>query len=283
MAPQPGAERLLAKRLFQKTPSARLCLALGLGLLLLAGCGGGDEGGSSTGAGASSDPSTTASSQGAAQKQSSSARTQGPSAADEAKGQPQGSSAASDQASSGGAGGKHGAHIASPKGPRETAPTPAQTANATVADMALESPAISPTAGSVGVLPATYTCDGKDSWPALSWQGVPAGTAELALFAMSLQPVEEKLFVDWAVAGLDPSLTGIEAERLPKGAVVGRNSFGKIGYEICPPAPGETYMFAVYALPRALSPPKGFDSRELRKEVLDVSGNVGLLPAAYAR
>jgi hypothetical protein len=42
-------------------------------------------------------------------------------------------------------------------------------------------------------------------------------------------------------------------------------------------------MFAVYALPQKLSPQKGFDARELRKEVLDISGNVGLLPAVYER
>jgi phosphatidylethanolamine-binding protein (PEBP) family uncharacterized protein len=149
--------------------------------------------------------------------------------------------------------------------------------------MSLESPALKPVAGSVPALPATYTCDGKDSWPALRWAGVPPGTAELALFAMNVQPIEEKLFFDWAVAGLDPGLEGIEAARLPKGAVVGKNGFGKNGYSICPPGVGETYMFALYALPQRLSPSKGFDPRELRKEVLGISGNVGLLPAAYLR
>jgi phosphatidylethanolamine-binding protein (PEBP) family uncharacterized protein len=133
----------------------------------------------------------------------------------------------------------------------------------------------------MGVLPAVYTCDGKDSWPALRWAGVPEGTAELALFAMNVQPVEEKLFFDWAVAGLNPSLTGIEAGTLPKGAITGQNSFGKAGYSICPPGTGETYMFALYALPQRLSPGQGFDPRTLRKEVLALSGNVGLLPTAY--
>ncbi|HEX4464596.1 MAG TPA: YbhB/YbcL family Raf kinase inhibitor-like protein [Solirubrobacterales bacterium] len=156
-------------------------------------------------------------------------------------------------------------------------------AHATVADMSLESPAIVASGGSPGRLAATYTCDGKDSWPALHWGGVPAGTAELALFAMNVQPVEEKLFVDWAVAGIDPSLASIEADRLPKGAVVGTNSFGNRGYSICPPGAGEIYMFALYALPQSLSPQRGFDPRELRKEILAVSGNVGLLPTVYER
>jgi hypothetical protein len=170
-----------------------------------------------------------------------------------------------------------------PKGPAEQAPTPEQVAHATVADMSLESPAIVASGGSPGRLAATYTCDGKDSWPALHWGGVPAGTAELALFAMNVQPVEEKLFVDWAVAGIDPSLASIEADRLPKGAVVGTNSFGNRGYSICPPGAGEIYMFALYALPQSLSPQRGFDPRELRKEILAVSGNVGLLPTVYER
>ena len=113
---------------------------------------------------------------------------------------------------------------------------------------------------------------------------MPAGTAELALFAMNVQPVGGKLFFDWAVAGIDPSLEGIEAGDLPKGAVTGRNSLGKVGYSICPAqGTGESYVFALYALPARLSAQKGFDARVLREEVLASSGNAGLLVASYAR
>ena len=52
--------------------------------------------------------------------------------------------------------------------------------------------------------------------------------------------------------------------------------------EICPEE-AETYVFALYALPKALSPASGFDARELRKRILDLSGNVGLLPVSYVR
>jgi phosphatidylethanolamine-binding protein (PEBP) family uncharacterized protein len=156
-------------------------------------------------------------------------------------------------------------------------------ANATVADITLQSPAIVAAAGAPGRLAATYTCDGKDSWPALHWGGVPAGTKELILYAMNVQPVEGQLFVDWALAGLDPSLEEIGAGELPKGAVVGKNGFGKLGYSLCPTGSGEIYMFALYALPRSLSLGRGFDAREVRKQILDVSGNVGLLPAVYER
>jgi hypothetical protein len=148
--------------------------------------------------------------------------------------------------------------------------------------MKLESPAILASEGNPGSLSPTYSCDGKDSWPAMRWSGVPAGTAELALYAMNVQPVDGKLFVDWAVAGLDPGLGGIEEGKLPKGAVVGTNGFGKRGYSICPEGRGEIYMFAVYALPKRLALAPGFDAREARGQILGVSGNVGLLPALYA-
>ncbi len=148
--------------------------------------------------------------------------------------------------------------------------------------MKLESPAIGSADAGLGTLPTRYTCDGEDSWPQLLWGRVPSDTKELAVFAMNSQPVDGKLFVDWAVAGLEPSLTGIEAGRLPKGAVVGTNSFGKRGYSICPRSGSEIYVFAVYALPTKLSLSPGFDGREARKRILDVSGDVGLLVTSYS-
>jgi phosphatidylethanolamine-binding protein (PEBP) family uncharacterized protein len=149
--------------------------------------------------------------------------------------------------------------------------------------MSLESPSSQASSGGPQTLPATYTCDGKGTSPSLRWQGVPQGTAELVLLAMNIQPVEGKLFFSWAVAGLSPELTEMEAGQLPKGAVVGRNGFGRAGYEICPEGGGETYMFSLFALPKKLSPAQGFDPSALRKEVLDTSGNVGLLALSYAR
>jgi phosphatidylethanolamine-binding protein (PEBP) family uncharacterized protein len=100
---------------------------------------------------------------------------------------------------------------------------------------------------------------------------------------MNLRPVNGTLFFDWAVAGLSPDLGAIEAGKLPKGAIVGRNSFGKKGYGICPESGEETYMFTLFALPKKLSPEQGFDPLTLRKEVTDTSGNVGLLALSYLR
>jgi hypothetical protein len=40
---------------------------------------------------------------------------------------------------------------------------------------------------------------------------------------------------------------------------------------------------ALFALPKPLSPQKGFDPRPLREEILAVSRDVGLLTVAYGR
>jgi phosphatidylethanolamine-binding protein (PEBP) family uncharacterized protein len=173
--------------------------------------------------------------------------------------------------------------VPQPTGEREPGITPQQRKEATVASMSMQSPSSQASAGGPQALPAEYTCDGKGTSPALRWQGVPPGTAELVLFAMNIQPVEGKLFFDWAVAGLSPELEEIEAGKLPKGAVAGLNSFGKTGYEICPESGAETYMFTLFALPKKLSPSQGFDPIALRKAVASISGNAGLLALSYAR
>ena len=278
MAQRTGAERFLASP--AKSASARVLLALALAALLLGGCGGGSSDSESQG---------TASSAAAAEQEG--GKASAPAVGSKDRSGSQGESKAPGAASGAPAGGedssgqggqKQGPAIAAPKGPQEQAPSAAELANATVADMSLQSPAILSSGGEPGSLSPAYTCDGKDSWPALSWSGVPAGTAELALYVMNVQPVQGQLFVDWAVAGLDPGLTAIEEGKLPKGAVVGQNSFGEPGYSICPQGSGEIYMFAIYALPKRLGAPKGFDARELRRQILATSGNVGLLPALYA-
>lgn len=181
--------------------------------------------------------------------------------------------------------GKQGSTVTVPSGEQERGITPQQRAKATVLSMEVDSPSLQPAStGGVAMLPATYTCDGKDTWPELTWRGVPAGTAELALYVMNLRPVGGELFYDWTVAGLDPSLTGIPSGRLPKGAVEGRNSSGKVGYSVCPAkGSSETFLFALYALPEPLSVRRGFDPNAVRREIAQQAGNSGVMAAGYRR
>ncbi len=265
-----------------RAASARIFLALAVAALVLAGCGGGSSDDSSS---VSSSTSSTPNAQGDAKVADSSGA---PGGTDE------GDASAAKKASGGGAatggpgqqpapGAKQGSSVPQPTGEPEPGITPEQRREATVASMTLQSPSSQPPSGGPQALSAEYTCDGKNTSPALRWQGVPQGTAELALLAMNIQPVKGKLFFDWAVAGLSPELEEIEAGKLPKGAIVGRNSFGKADYEICPEGSSETYIFALFALPQKLSPNPGFEPFAFRKAVLDISGNAGILALGYSR
>jgi phosphatidylethanolamine-binding protein (PEBP) family uncharacterized protein len=268
-------KRLLAKP--ERTASARILLALAVAALVLVGCGEGSSGGSNSGSSSSSalgTPSTAA---------SSGATGGAGSGAPSAKDATGGGSVAGGEGQQPSRGAKQGPPVPQPTGAPEPGITPQQRREATVASMILQSPSSQPSSGGPQALPAEYTCAGKSTSPALRWQGVPQGTAELVLFVMNIQPVGGKLFFDWAVAGLSPELEEIEAGKLPRGAVVGRNGFGKMGYEICPEGGGETFMFALFALPKRLSPSQGFEPLALRKAVTDVSSDVGLLALSYAR
>jgi phosphatidylethanolamine-binding protein (PEBP) family uncharacterized protein len=272
MAQRTGADRRLASR--ASAASARVALALAaLFLIALAGCGGDEDSDSGS-------PS--------AERQAGSGAAVQEGAAGDSEAPP-GSAGAQDAGAAGGGGGageggKQGPRVPAPQGTREPELTPEQKAEATVASIKLQSPAVRQSEGSLAALPSTYTCDGENSWPPLRWEGVPQGTVELALVAMSLQPVDGKIFFDWALAGIEPEVEEIEAGRLPRGAVMGQNGFGKVGYSICP-APGEreSYFFALYALPRELALSRGFDPAELRRQAQEISQNAGLLVASYAR
>jgi phosphatidylethanolamine-binding protein (PEBP) family uncharacterized protein len=272
ITPPGGDIRLLAPT--ARHASARVLLALAaIAALGLSGCGGGDSGSgetSSTAAGAQQQNGSAPSKAEASQEGSAAKQAKKP---QQPAGAPAGSPSSEGE-------GKHGKPIQLPKGSPEPTATPAEEAQATVADIALQSPDI----GADSALPATFTCDGSNTWPALQWQGVPAGTQELVLFAMNVAPVGGELFFDWALAGIDPALSELESAKLPKGAVAGQNSFGKSGYEICPSqGSAETYVFALYALPQRLAAQKGFDPTALRRQVQAISKNAGILAASYGR
>jgi phosphatidylethanolamine-binding protein (PEBP) family uncharacterized protein len=155
----------------------------------------------------------------------------------------------------------------------------AQRANAPVADISLSSPAIKQVGhSSTYTIARASTCQGADRSPVLHWTEVPAGTRELALFAISTTPVNGALYYDWAIAALNPKLTGLASGTLPSGAVLGKNSSGHVAYSICP-ATGkhETYVFILYALPKSLRPKTGFDPATLRHQAIAIARHSGLL------
>jgi phosphatidylethanolamine-binding protein (PEBP) family uncharacterized protein len=144
----------------------------------------------------------------------------------------------------------------------------------------------SPAVATEGAIQAAYTCDGGETSPPFHWQGVPRGAAELVLFISDVEgskPGAE--LISWAVAGLKPSLTGIPAGKLPAGAVVGRNSFGKVGYTLCPAkgSPTQHYIVALYALQHPSSAQPGFAANALSTTSSHSADFSGVMGFTYTR
>jgi Raf kinase inhibitor-like YbhB/YbcL family protein len=134
-----------------------------------------------------------------------------------------------------------------------------------------------------GAIGRVHTCDGKDVSPPLRVTGLPSGTRELV--AVMVDPdAPGGDFIHWGIANLSPAggSVSLAAAARPPGAVLGRNSFGSLGYRgPCPPAGGaHHYHITVYALgqPSGLHP--GFDAAAVSG--LPVLGQ-GTLVGTYAR
>lgn len=119
------------------------------------------------------------------------------------------------------------------------------------------------------VIPASYTCQGQDVSPPLTWSEPPAGTQSLALIVDDPDaPVG--VFTHWVIFNIPADSRGLseavptQAE-LPSGALQGKNDFGRMGYTgPCPP-PGRPhrYQFTVYALDSRLDLTAGVAKTQL--------------------
>lgn len=114
-----------------------------------------------------------------------------------------------------------------------------------------------------GTFPILYTCDGKDISPEIAWTGQPANTQSYALIVND-PDAPGGVFYHWVVYNLPKTLSKIDEGMIkpPAGALVGKNSYGKLAYNgPCPPKGGaHTYIFTLYALDGTLSVPAGADA-----------------------
>ena len=144
----------------------------------------------------------------------------------------------------------------------------------------ISSPGFTP----AGTLPARYPCDGANTPPTLHWSGIPAGTAELSLYLIKVEPVNGHLTFSWAVAGIDPKSHGIDDGKLPPGAVTGLNSEGHTSYDLCPPkGTKEEYVYVLLALPHSQHPKAGFNATTQRILDLHDAEYQGFLVFTYPR
>lgn len=121
----------------------------------------------------------------------------------------------------------------------------------TAMSLTLTSTAINPGA----LIPAQYTCDGKNISPPLAWQNAPLGTQSFVLI-MDDPDAPAGDWVHWIVFNI-PATTNQLAENLsspPLGSKFGSNSWSKDGYGgPCPPSGTHRYYFKLYALDTQLS------------------------------
>jgi phosphatidylethanolamine-binding protein (PEBP) family uncharacterized protein len=126
-----------------------------------------------------------------------------------------------------------------------------------------------------GGVKSRFTCAGHNSRPRIAWGRVPANTKELLVFVRTLQTGPPTL--NWAIAGLSPSVHRLGEGALPAGAVVGRNSFGRIGYYLCPDTRARPAIVSitVVAAPRRRSLGTGFNAVALLDESTRITARDG--------
>lgn len=126
-----------------------------------------------------------------------------------------------------------------------------------------------------GVIDQRYTCDGNNAAPSLSWTGLPAGTAEVAISLVDDSNLSTgRPFIHWVMTGIDPLTDRLGENEIPLGAVQGLNFFGDVGYGGPCPDPGTsgTFVLTVFALGQQLELADGTPAAEL----LDVIGSVAI-------
>jgi Raf kinase inhibitor-like YbhB/YbcL family protein len=142
-------------------------------------------------------------------------------------------------------------------------------AAATRHSMQLSSPAFS----DGGRLPASATCTGTGTSPALQWSHVPRHTRELDLLVID-PDAPSGTVSHWVVYNIPPDSRGFPTGSIPAGAKQGVNAFGLRSYlPPCPQPPGSThrYVFELFAARATLTFAQAPKDSEVRSAL---KGNV---------
>lgn len=134
-------------------------------------------------------------------------------------------------------------------------------------------------------IPASFSRDGDDVSPDLSWSGVPDGTAELAMVCLDPDAPGEEPFVHWVHYSIPGTATSLERGQQDVGTP-GLNDWGELGYGGPQPPSGDAphhYHFRVIALDRALHLDEGLRHAELTKAIEGHVLDEGELVGTFAR
>src|SRR3990167_4326042 len=112
------------------------------------------------------------------------------------------------------------------------------------------------------MIPVIYTCDGKDISPELSWSNVPSKAQTFAII-LNDPSAPNGNFYHWIVYNIPKSVAKFDEgmQKLPTGAQLGKNDFGKTAYNgPCPPkGTSHSYIYTLYVLDTKLNLPAGAD------------------------
>jgi Raf kinase inhibitor-like YbhB/YbcL family protein len=93
----------------------------------------------------------------------------------------------------------------------------------------------SPAFSEGGPIPTKYTCEGQDISPPLAWSGAPPNTKSFALIVDDPDAPDpakpQRVYVHWVVYNIPGNVAALPENAsnkdLPKGAVQGKNDWGK--------------------------------------------------------
>ena len=116
-------------------------------------------------------------------------------------------------------------------------------------------------------IPRKYTCEGEDINPPLQFERIPENAKSLVLIVDDPDAPGGD-WVHWVVFNIDPSVSLIKENEVPKGAVQGINDFNKCSYGgPCPPSGVHHYYFKAYALDKLLELDKDLKKSDVLAEM----------------
>jgi Raf kinase inhibitor-like YbhB/YbcL family protein len=137
-----------------------------------------------------------------------------------------------------------------------------------------------------GPIPATFTCDGKDINPPLSWEGVPARAKSLVLICED-PDAPKGTWIHWILCNIPANIRSLPEEvdvAELGGALTLKTSFGKAGFGgPCPPSGTHHYYFKIYALDKDLPLNQESTLEELKKAMQGHVVAEGVLMGTYSR
>lgn len=116
-----------------------------------------------------------------------------------------------------------------------------------------------------GAIPAKHTCQGDNTNPPLRFDGVPKGTASIAL-VMDDPDAPVGVWDHWVLWNIDAQTKDIKERSVPLNAMQGKNSWGMSRYGgPCPPSGTHRYIFTAYALDKTVDLGENATKRDLER------------------